>query len=426
MSLENADRAGDAVLPSGEGRNREGLLLKVRLLLLGVLLVLPLAASACRWDRNTLEAEVKGLPDAAQIITGRFERNPRLYYLLRLKRVRDALKTHPNDLPLYDDAGVACDCLGRDTEAMEWMQHKRAHLPPMTAADPAMKEQWYRCYANLGTFRMHSWLRNGADLSRLNEVRRAQAEIATAVRINPQAHFGREKVQAALMAWAAFPKRTETEADGKKIRVDTAFADTLPTDLDPDGKGLLGLIALGGGWESVEVLDGLAEVLQKKNTAKVAYMAHLRADELRAQGKHSMRPAIPYAVKEWHWSIADGEKPEIAKEYAVLRAEADAWQKRRTDYMEVRLKAGRHPDTDPTFWNEWHDSGPPKIHSPFRMQHFLLDQHPYLLLALLAAVPLGLLAGILVGVRFVWRKRRGNIGATQTVGAGNDGKKFPR
>ena len=380
--------------------------MRVRLLLLGVLMALPLAAAACRWDRNTLEAEVKGLPEAAQIITGRFERNPRLFYLMRLRRVRDELKAHPNDLPLYDDAGVACDCLGRDTEAMEWMQRKRAHLPPMTDTDPAMKEQWYRCYANLGTFRMHSWLRNGADLSRLDEVRRAQAEIATAVRINPQAHFGREKVQAALMAWAAFPKRTQTDYDGKKIRVDAAFAAYLPPDLDKDGKGLLGLIALGGGWESVDILSALDNVLGYYNSAKVAYMAKLRAEELRAEGKRSMRPAIPYQEKEYHWAIADDEKAEIAKEYATLRAEADAWQQKRTAYMVSRLKAGRHPDTDPTFWNDWHDSGPPKIHSPFRLQHFLLDEHPNLLLTLLLVIPLGVLAGIIVGARFAWRRWR--------------------
>lgn len=32
--------------------------------------------------------------------------------------------------------------------------------------------------------------------------------------------------------------------------------------------------------------------------------------------------------------------------------------------MMERLTAGCHPDTDPTFWNDWHDPGPPVVRDP--------------------------------------------------------------
>ena len=37
--------------------------------------------------------------------------------------------------------------------------------------------------------------------------------------------------------------------------------------------------------------------------------------------------------------------------FVKLRAEADAWQKARTEFMMRRLNGGRHPDTDLEFWN---------------------------------------------------------------------------
>src|SRR5690554_4853590 len=41
---------------------------------------------ACLWDYDTLRAEARGVPGVAEIITGRFERNPPLYYEMRLEQ----------------------------------------------------------------------------------------------------------------------------------------------------------------------------------------------------------------------------------------------------------------------------------------------------------------------------------------------------
>src|SRR5438105_1575377 len=86
----------------------------------GVALTLGLPASACIWDRDTLATEVSGIMDTVRVITGRFERNPPLYYEMRLKRVAAEVVASPDKLELYDDAGVACDRLGRDDEALHW------------------------------------------------------------------------------------------------------------------------------------------------------------------------------------------------------------------------------------------------------------------------------------------------------------------
>src|SRR3954463_10065567 len=98
--------------------------MKRTLTALALLLGLPLAVAACLWDRDTPADEAKGMPEVVAVLTGRFARNPPLFYEMRLGRVTAQLRDHPDDLNAYDDladydnAGVACDRLGRGDEAI--------------------------------------------------------------------------------------------------------------------------------------------------------------------------------------------------------------------------------------------------------------------------------------------------------------------
>ncbi|HEY0072633.1 MAG TPA: hypothetical protein VGB77_00935, partial [Abditibacteriaceae bacterium] len=139
------------------------------LLVLAFLAPLP-STHACLWDSDTLSTEAKGLPGTLEIITGRFERNPPLFYEMRLKRVTQEITAQPQKLELYDDAGVACDRLHKGNQAIAWMAKKRAQLKPY----PQDKEHWYRYHANLGTFQAHRWLRGGADRKKLHEMKTAR------------------------------------------------------------------------------------------------------------------------------------------------------------------------------------------------------------------------------------------------------------
>ena len=51
----------------------------------------------------------------------------------------------------------------------------------------------------------------------------------------------------------------------------------------------------------------------------------------------------------------------LASAFASLRPEADAWQEARTTFMTRRLNEGRHPDTDPDFWNGYTERPPPGL-----------------------------------------------------------------
>jgi len=68
-----------------------------------------LPARACVNDRDSdsLATQARQLPETLRVITGRFERNPPLFYQMRIRRSLDELKTAPRQFGLYDDIGAA-------------------------------------------------------------------------------------------------------------------------------------------------------------------------------------------------------------------------------------------------------------------------------------------------------------------------------
>ena len=65
------------------------------LIVFALLLVPPLSVAACLWDRDTPASEAAGMPEVVAVLTGRFERNPLLYYDMRLARVSAELRKGP-------------------------------------------------------------------------------------------------------------------------------------------------------------------------------------------------------------------------------------------------------------------------------------------------------------------------------------------
>ncbi|BDI29066.1 hypothetical protein CCAX7_11170 [Capsulimonas corticalis] len=329
---------------------------------------------ACLNDRDTLAEEAQKHPDILQAITGRFERNPPLYYQMRITRVENDLQTHPDNLDEYDDIAVACDRLGRDDEAISWEERKMGRLPQYDPGNAAMKEQWYKCYANIGTARVHRWLRAGAKPARIVEVKQARQEIAGAVRIKPNAHFGRETYQLAVMDWIIDSSSTQTSYGTSDTLADYLIQNPPESDKSLRGAGtaLAGLITLGNAWESVDIFTALAAAAPHASVLRSEYhlssLATLRAEELRKAGHKSL-----FEVGKEHTVSSDLAQSDDGRTFAQLRAEADRWQRARTDYMMARLTAGRHPDTDPTFWADYRPAPAPQLEDEWgRKLHMFL------------------------------------------------------
>lgn len=325
--------------------------------------------------------QASGLPDVVRVITGRFERNPPLFYVMRLHRVAAEISAHPDRLALYDDAAVACDRLQRDDAAIRWIERKRQRLNRLNAAGKNVHEHWYRYYANCGTFWVHRWLRAGADRKRLHEVQQARDYIARAIQLKPNAHFGREKYQLQAIQWIVHPTARHPQSRHGLV----SFADYM-SDREPGAdtaqaanrmvEGLSGLIVLGNAWESVDVFDALSRALGDMDKVTLQYLAMLRCSELVNEGRLSLLPNadIDALYKDQFYKadpmtlINDPNKRTLEQLYHRLRTEAEQWQQQRTTYMIKRLEAGRHPDTDTTFWTEYRDAGPPSLQVPWYSQ----------------------------------------------------------
>ena len=122
-------------------------------------------------------------------------------------------------------------------------------------------------------------------------------------------------------------------------------------------KGLCGLIQLGAAWRSIDTYLALDYILQMKD-ANVGHLAGLRAVELFKDGGVSMLPDFnkdlpsmaPYIDSMIMPMPRYQRNPKIDQMFVKLRANADAWEANRDAFMLAKLKAGKHPDTDPDFW----------------------------------------------------------------------------
>ena len=325
----------------------------------------PARAPACLWDFDTLRMEARAFPGIAEVLTGRFERNPPRYYEMRLERVAKELETSPDRLEFYDDAGVACDRLGRPDDAIKWMEHKRSALDRMKAAHgdaPELTDHEYRYHANLGTFYAHRWFKGGASREDLHDLRRAEAEVARAIEVNPDAHFGREKYQLAAIRWAIeLPPREDAYPPTMLDRFNKPGTDELEIDHDEAIRGLSGLIVLGNAWESVDVTWALGAVAGARGDASIQLLAKLRLRELIDAGRSSLHPEftdLPYmslrgeGIGGQPWSHLQSD---VESYFARARKAADQWHEKRWAFMEARFDSGLHPDTHTDFWKGWND-----------------------------------------------------------------------
>lgn len=369
-----------------------------------------LAQQAAEVRQDTAKSQASGLPDVLRVITGRFERNPPLFYAMRLKRVTAQLRAHPRQLALYDDAAVACDRLEHDAAAIAWIEKKRQQLVKLDTSNKAVHEHWYRYYANVGTFWAHHWLRAGANPQHLAEVKRARDCIAKAIKLKPNAHFGRERYQLLALQWII---RVVSKPQQKDDATSFSFAQYMEGAFNEDRsdatrekmiEGLTGLIVLGNAWESVDIFDALTSALQTKATLQ--YLASLRCSELIDQGHRSidrdsgtgraLKVSLSLMVDDWTNQLNEPNQKTLQTLYRRLRVEAEQWHKQRTAYMMGRLTAGRHPDTDPTFWRDYHDPGPPSLQVPWYSERAArrlaaAQEHDYLILVVVGILILCIL-----------------------------------
>ena len=293
------------------------------------------AMTPCLWDSDTLDTELRGLPEAFDLIVGKWHRHSDAYYEDRVAKLTDKAALTLAD---FDDLAVAYEHLDKRDKAIEVMADKAMVL----AAKPD-KEHQYRYHANLGTFYAHA-----------GKFDDALRELRTAVELNPDAHFGREVYQIELIEYVAAAKKEpavwrlhsslrhagySVQLTFARAALGVSFATPItqpgwngPRVLDWDAayKALAGMLRFGG-LEGAELYRGLGELYLSKAHLNLAWWAYGRAIE-RGHPAASDLEIVRKAI-ESHWNEArshnrTGHINPTKADYDKKRAEADGWLRR--------------------------------------------------------------------------------------------------
>ncbi len=134
------------------------------------------------------------------VLLERYPKHGPAYYRERDRLGRFALAKlkpgDPNWLAAMDDLAVGVERLGRSDEAATLMREKLARQ----LEDGLSGRELYTSYANLGTFLIHGSFgaARAGDSEALARLREGVDFVRKSVEVNPVAHFGRERWQAAI------------------------------------------------------------------------------------------------------------------------------------------------------------------------------------------------------------------------------------
>lgn len=271
------------------------------------LLCVGVVATPCLWDSDTLDDELRGLPDAFDLVVGRWHRHSDAYYQQRVERLAGRATL---SLDEYDDLAVAFEHLDRRGEAIDVMRRKGDAL----AAQPDRDHQ-YRYHANLGTFLAHA-----------GDFDAALVELRQAIAINPDAHFGREQFQIDVIEYVAAARKDPGLWSRRSALTHAGYAMSQPIyslllhgdapdeedvgrpepshDLDFEAayRGIGGMLRFGGR-EGAELYRDLAELFAGEGHLNLAWWALQRAIERGHPAAERLREMT--ANVERHWRKAD-------------------------------------------------------------------------------------------------------------------------
>lgn len=289
---------------------------------------------ACLWDRDTLREESLGKKEIAAVVNGQLGKHSTAFYEAKVTYTRALVDKGTAPKERYDDLAVALARTGKIDEAIAVLAEKEKKFPGE-----------YTTEANLGTF-----------LAMKGDLDGAIQHLEAGIKINPDAHFGREKYQVQLL------KDAKAAKAGKKL---DACANLFGVSSDGEdamwierpGKivarddikmppadaavAMVGLIRFGTAEQSGAVWFNLGVALAYQGHKHLAVRALRRAESLGHPCAATFGTPLAQVVPEYE---RDGGR-DGAWAIAVAKSDAD-WKKgeaadARRQKAEDRLVSGR-------------------------------------------------------------------------------------
>jgi tetratricopeptide (TPR) repeat protein len=303
---------------------------------------------ACFWDYDTLQMERSRFPSALELITGKFLRHSPEFYSWRIEDRQRRLRAEPDNLALYDDLAVAYDKTGAHDKAIETILRSHAKSPDR-----------YETVANLGTLYVHA-----------GQLEKGLEYIDRAIRINPDAHFGREKYQKYLVEYVLSNRkdgRTPLPISGGPYSGRNNFVAFLAgrqqteslaeVDYQAALKGVLGMMKFGQ-HDSPVLLEALGDLLVKRqdfsdrsDAKRLAARAYLKASyavrEEAARTAYRGLATRALTVQTRH-PDSDAQLPleELEASFRRELADADTWYADLAARERAWVAEGKNPEAE--------------------------------------------------------------------------------
>lgn len=301
-------------------------------------LLLSLPVAACFWDTDTIDTELRGIPKASVLATGRWFRHGPEYYRSRVTK----LEGEKLGLAGCDDLAVAYSHLGFHQKALEAIDRKAALL----AATPDREHQ-YRYHANRGTILAHS-----------GHFQEAVSELDLALKINPDAHFGRERYQRDLIRYLAatnsdpklWTEHNFLSWSGYSV-MGVPFVIGNPSFRGPgrfelEGsweeafEGVSGMLRFGG-LEGPELYRCLGDLSLANHHLNLAWLFYLKAIEKNHPASEAIEASV-LSIEE-HWVEAGFRGRPSREDFRLSQESAKQWLTAFHAAEEAALKAGEDP-----------------------------------------------------------------------------------
>lgn len=312
------------------------------------------ATHACIWDKDTLRDEMRGLPGVAEALAGKFEKRSEFFYRDRVARMERWLDDHES----IDNLAVALFRIGEFDRAVTVLQDKEKRFPDQ-----------YTTSSNLATF----YMLHGDSPSAIPLLEKA-------LKINPNAHFGREEYQLKLARFLVASATQPVDPHVRDFLGQSAFGDASvrpstkpvdPDDYEPTGRGFRGGILLSakesekaiaaivgmirfGTENSPDLYYALGNLLAQRGTARgfdtgdkhLAIRAYLRAIDL----KHPQAEKIKRLAEVLAQQIENEETLEFQQnEFVKERAAGQAWAQAYMDFSDQLIRDGKDPDLESNY-----------------------------------------------------------------------------
>jgi tetratricopeptide (TPR) repeat protein len=308
---------------------------------------------ACMWDRDTLAMEKRTFPEAPDLIAGKFLRHSPNYYKWRIQDRLALIQTTPRRLALYDDLAVAYDKTGQSDKAIETMLKKES-----------IQSGLYETEANLGTFYIHS-----------GQFEKGVLHIDRAIKINPDAHFGREIYQKLLVEYVLSKQIDGAYAlplsSNERMMGGRGFADYVLTtekidahskpgkdELEKALKGILGMMRFGHHDHPV-LLEALGDILISKGGAKrLASRAYLKASysvsDTKVKQAYREKASNALSMQTRHRATYDQlTLDELEASFMKELKQAEVWYQKIVAKEAAWMKAGKN--LDDAFTGEYYE-----------------------------------------------------------------------